>query len=60
MRTKKTIRKMSPLARRAAQLSRSIYYLQKRLDLLVVDIDICEGYLEAETARAQLSLYSAK
>jgi hypothetical protein len=42
MKTKKTIRKMTPLARKAAYLTRAMHSLSKRLDYLTVEIQRVE------------------
>jgi len=60
MKTKKTIRKLSPLARKIAHLSRTVHGVQKRLDYLTEDVQRAESELRAETARAQLNLSCAE
>ena len=60
MKTKKTIRKLSPLARKAAHLSRTVHGVQRRLDYLTEEIGRVEGDLRAEEKRANLNLKCAE
>jgi hypothetical protein len=60
MKTKKTIRKMTPLARKVAHLTRSLHSIVKRLDYLTNEVMRVEMQALAAEKSAKKSIADAK